>query len=226
MESNKTNHRPVNLSKLQSKDTNKTQITADVMSDWKDEFTKRVQLECKSRKESFRFYDAYQKEKYHTKRDKVFLSVVSFLRSEPLQNNDYVKFVSCYLKTGTKLDPKYFRNNLNKLNDYYKKVDEAKAKGETLNPFSLRAYKRYVLFMALKLSGEYTSDLDEPFGVQTLEHREYNPLTNIPSVLRGELPFEVKEFDIKRAFPTFIDIELNTNHRATIYDTLDKKTFA
>ena len=198
----------------------------DVMNDWKAEFTKRIQTESKSRKETFTFYDAIKKENYHTKRDKVFLSVVTFLNSEPLQNNDYVKFVSCYIKTGQKLNAKYFRNNLNKLNEYYKKVDETKAKGEAFNPFCIRAYKRYVLFMVLKFRGEYTSDLDEAFGVQNVENREYNPLTNIPSVLRGELPFDVKEYDIKRAFPTFIDIELNTNHRAIIYDILDKKTFA
>ncbi|UQD55000.1 hypothetical protein [Flavobacterium sp. K5-23] len=196
------------------------------MSDWIEEFTKRIQTESKCRKESFTFYDACKREHYHTKRDEVFLSVVSFLRSEPLRNNDYVKFVSCYINTGIKLDAKYFKNNLNKLSEYYKKVDEAKAKGETFSPFSLKVYKRYVLFMALKFSGEYTSDLDEGFGVQTVVHREYNPLTNIPSVLRGELPFKVKEYDIKRAFPTFIDIELKAEYRQIVYDILDKKTFA
>lgn len=199
---------------------------SDVMSDWKAEFTKRIQLECKSRKESFRFYDACQKEKYHTDKDKVFLSVVSFLRSEPLRNNDYVKYVSCYIKTGSKLDIKYFRNNPDKLNEYYKKVDDAKAKGEHFNPFSKEVYKRYVLFMVLKLSGIYEPNFDEAFGVKTDNNREYNPLSNIPSVMRGELPFEVKEYDIKRAFPSFIDIELNTNHRVNIYDILNKKTFA
>jgi hypothetical protein len=198
----------------------------DVMSDWREEFTKRIQTESKCRKETFTFYDAWKREHYHTNRDKVFLSVVTFLRSEPLRNNDYVKFVSYYINTGTKLDAKYFKNNLNKLGEYYKKVDEAKAKGETFKPFSIKTYKRYVLFMVLKFSGEYTSDLDEGFGVQTVGHREYNPLTNIPSVLRGELPFEVKEYDIKRAFPTFIDIELVKKYRHTIYDILDKKTFA
>jgi hypothetical protein len=198
----------------------------DVMSDWKEEFTKRIQTESKSRKESFTFYDACKKEQYHTKRDKVFLSVVSFLRSEPLRNNDYVKFISCYDKTGKKLDAKYFKNNLDKLNEYYKKADESKAKGETFNPFSIRAYNRYVLFMVLKFSGEYTSDLDQAFGVQTVGHREYNRLTNIPSVLRGELPFEVMELDIYREFPTIIDKLLGTNHRHTIYEILDKKTFA
>lgn len=201
-------------------------IKTDVMNDWKADFTKRMQTESKSRKETFTFYDACKKEIHHTKRDKVFLSVVTFLKNEPLRNNDYVKYVSCYIRTGVKLEAKYFRNNLNKLNEYYKKVDEKKAKGEAFNPFSLRAYQRYVLFMALKFSGEYTSDLDEKFGVQTVGYREYSPLTNIPSVLRGELPFVVKEYDIKRAFPTFIDIELKKEYRQNVYNILDKKTFA
>ena len=201
-------------------------IKTDVMNDWIAEFTKRMQTESKSRKETFTFYDACKKVNYHTKRDKVFLSVYTFLKNEPLKNNDYVKYISCYIRTGVKLDVKYFRNNLDKLNEYYKKVDEKKAKGETFNPFSLRAYQRYVLFMALKFSGEYTSDLDEKFGVQTVGYREYNPLTNIPSVLRGELPFAVKEYDIKRAFPTFIDIELKKEYRQNVYNIIDKKTFA
>jgi hypothetical protein len=37
---------------------------ADVMSDWKAEFTKRVQTESKTRKETFTFYDACKKERY------------------------------------------------------------------------------------------------------------------------------------------------------------------
>lgn len=227
MSSKETTHSPKNLMlTTNSKDTKLIESKADVMSDWTDEFTKRIKHESKSRKQTFTFSDAMEKRVYHTKRDKVFLSVSRFLGSEPLRNNDYVKYVSCYINTGIKLDTKYFKNNLNKLNEYYKKVDEATAKGETFNPFSKKAYKRYVLFMVLKFSGEYTSDLDEPFGVQTVGHREYNPLTNIPSVLRGELPFKVKEFDIKRAFPTFIDIELVKEYRHTVYDILDKKTFA
>ena len=226
MESTNTNHRNIiSLLNANNKDTNNIDSKADVMADWKEEFTKRIHTESKSRKESFTFIDALQKSMYHTKRDKVFLSVVSFLKSEPLKDNDYVKFVTCYISTGKKLNTKYFKNNISKLNEYYKKADEAKSKGEIFNPFSLMAYNRYVLFMALKFRGEYTSDLDKAFGVHTIGYREYNPLTNIPSVLRGELPFKVKEYDIKRAFPTFIDIELAKEYRHTVYDILDKKTF-
>ena len=201
-------------------------ITADLMNHWKAEFTNRVKSESGSRKETFSFGDAAQKEKHHSKRDKVFLMVDGFLRGKPLEKNDYQRYVSCYIETGKKLNPKFFRNNLTKLNEYYKKVDEAKAKDELYNPFSLKAYERYVLYMSLKLSGEYTSDLDDMFNVHNVGYREYNPLTNLPSVLRGELPFKVKEFDIRRAFPTFIDIELNTEYRHSVYDILDKKTYA
>jgi hypothetical protein len=223
----KNTHSPiVSLLNPNNKDTNKIDSNADIIADWKDEFTKRIYTESKSRKELFTFYDASLKSMYHTERDNVFLSVVTFLESEPLNNNDYVKYVSCYISTGKKLNTKYFKNNISKLNEYYKKVDEAKSKGETFNPFSLKAYKKYVLFMALKFSGEYTSDLDPAFGVHTVGYREYNPLTNIPSVLRGELPFKVKEYDIKRAFPTFIDMELVKEYRHTVYDILDKKTFS
>ena len=64
------------------------------------------------------------------------------------------------------------------------------------------------------------------FQVEIIDHREYNPLSKIPSVLRGCLPFVVKEYDIKRAFPSFIDIELNTDFRHTIYDKIKKSDFA
>lgn len=209
-----------------NKDTINIDTKADVMTDWKKEFTKRIYTESKSRKETFTFIDALKKPMYHTERDKVFLSVVTFLESEPLKNNDFVKYVSCYVSTGKKLNLKYFKNNISKLNEYYRKVDEAKLKGETFNPFCIKAYHRYVLFMTLKFSGEYTSDLDQAFGVCNVGHREYNPLTNIPSVLRGNLPFKVKEYDIKSAFPTFIDIELGKEYRHSVYDIINKKTFA
>jgi hypothetical protein len=37
----------------------------------------------------------------------------------------------------------------------------------------------------LKFEGEYTSNLDEPPELKPEDNREYNPLTNIPSVFVG-----------------------------------------
>ncbi|MGL2963596.1 hypothetical protein ACSVH2_07225 [Flavobacterium sp. RSB2_4_14] len=198
----------------------------DLILEWKTEFSIRMKLLSKSTKQTFTFTDAVNKTDFHTKRDLCFLETFRFLNKNPLQNNDYVKYVSCYIKEGRKLDLKYFRNNIEKLNDYYTKVDETKAKGINYNPFNLVSYRNYVLYMVLKLRGEYIKSDDILFNVEYIDNREYNPLSKTPSVMRGELPFKVKEYDIKRAYPTFIDIELNTNHRSTIYDKIDKRTFA
>jgi hypothetical protein len=215
-------HTPSNSLKLQHKDN----VKIDILNEWKETFTKRIKNECNSTKQTFSYIDATSKKHLHTKRDLCFIETNRFLSTNPLRNNDYSKYVSCYIEEGKKLNLKYFRNNIPKLNEYYKKVDEAKATGIKRNPFNFKAYQRYVLFMSLKFSGEYTSDLDEAFNVKITGNRTYNPLTNIPSVLRGELPFEVMELDIYREFPTIIDEILGTNYRHTIYEVLDKKTFA
>ena len=55
---------------------------------------------------------------------------------------------------------------------------------------------------------------------------EYTPLSKTPSVLRGTLPFKVKEFDIARAYPTFIDRELKITDRSKdVYSLIDKVKF-
>lgn len=204
--------------------TNKLHI--DVLSQWRNEFIERIKTGCKSTKQDFNYIDALKRIDNHTARDKCFIDTSKFLNTNPLRLNDYTKYVTTYIENGKKLNIKYFRNNVEMLEEYYAKVDTYKKDGIKYNPFSKLAYRNYVLFMILKLKGQYTKDDDSLFNVEYVDNREYNPLSKIPRVLRGELPIEVKEYDIKRAFPTFIDMELNTNHRATIYDKLDKKTFA
>ena len=175
----------------------------------------------KSKKLEFTYSDAVKYQSNGTKRSKAIIEAVNFLNSKPLNENDYYKYSNAYLKSNIRLNPKYFRHDLSKLEEYYKKADEQKD-----NPFSKTKYENYVLFMFLKLYGHYLESDDKLFNVQIKDFREYNPLSKIPSVLRGCLPFEVKEYDIKRAFPTFIDIELNTEFRHTVYELIDKSNFA
>jgi hypothetical protein len=199
---------------------------ADVLNEWRDEFIPQIKSLSKSHKESFGYIDAVKNKEHHTERDKCFVEAANFIGTNPMRNNDYSKYVTTYIETGIKLNSKYFRNNHQKLNEYYAKVDAAKAGEKVYNPFNNIAYSNYVLFMVLKFGRQYLPTYDELFNVQARDSREYNPLTKTPSVLRGELPFKVKEYDIRRAFPTFIDMELNTNHRETIYELIDKKKFA
>lgn len=195
----------------------------------KNEAVNYVREKSNSKKLLFEFTDAYKlkdQTKFASKRVKIILESIHFLKSNPLRNNDYYKYVNAYYSTGIKLNEKYFRHNIEKLNSYYEKINEAKRNNKKLNPFNRTNYESYVLFMALKLQGCYIDSDNDLFHLEFKDHREYNPLSKIPSVLRGCLPFAVKEYDIKRAFPSFIDIELNTDFRHTIYDNIKKSDFA
>lgn len=200
-----------------------SKITIDVLEQWKENYVKRISL---TRTTGRKNVNSTINTMFHTKRDECFILVDEFLSTNPLKNNDYVKYMSCYVSEGKKLNPKFFRNDLYKLEEYYSKYDETKKNGIKFNPFNLLNYKNYVVFMVLKLKGEYVETDDLLFNVQTIDNREYNPLTKIPSVLRGELPFDVKEYDIVRAFPSFIDIELGKDYKDSVYESIDKKTFA
>lgn len=192
-----------------------------IFDDWRTEFTSRIQTTIKSRKQTFTFFDAVQKSKgIATPFDDCMLSYSSFINKQPLLNNDYYKYVKSYAG-GKELDLKYFKHNVAKLKEYYKKFDENK----DYNPFNKQQYQNYVLFMMLKLNGLYKPEFDEVFNVKIQGDRKYNPLTSIPSVIRGELPFEVKEYDICRAFYTFLCVELNIEPLADVYKVIDKKLF-
>lgn len=190
-----------------------------IISDWQIEFTDRIRKETGSHRKEYLFKHAKKEcSQYATELDKVFLSYIDFIDSKPL-DNDYYKFVNSY-KQGKKLDVKYFRHNVDKLHDYYKKVDE----NPEFTPFSQSMYESYVLFMMLKLKGVYNPEYDADFGVKIVGSREYNPLTSIPSVLRGELPFKIKEYDIAQAYPTFVFNELGIKP-FDVYSLIEKRTF-
>lgn len=176
-----------------------------------------------SRKALFTFADAIKYQDRASDRIKVIIQALMYLWTDPLRENDYYKFVDAYFTHKVKLNEKYFRHDLDKLHKYYLKIDEDERK---VNPFHLSMFESYVLFMFLKLYGVYEPGDDKIFNVKIQDNREYNPLTNLPSVLRGNLPFKVKEYDIRRAFPTFIDIELKRDFRGEVYAKVSKKTFS
>lgn len=190
------------------------------------EVNNQIQKATNSKKLVFTIYDSEKYISYATPRTKALFNGIKFLSKNPLNENDYFKYVNAYINSGKKLNNKYFRHDLGKLNEYYNKVDENLLKGVKYNPFNISSYNCYVLFMCLKLTGNYLEQDNEIFNVKIKDNREYNPLTKIPSVLRGNIPFEVKEYDIKRAFPSFIDIELNTDFRHSIYESINKSEFA
>ncbi len=194
------------------------------VNDWQKEFTQRIRTESKSKKQLFKYKDAVKlSEDRRTDLDDLMIAYVEFINSNPLKENDYFKFVNAYIH-GKRLNEKYFRHDLAKLHDYYKKCDNNKSKGIDYNPFNESEYNKYVLFMMMKLRGLYVPEYNEMFNVKTVESREYNPITSIPSVLRQYLPFRIKEYDIAQAYPSFIFLELNINP-FDVYSIIDKGEF-
>ncbi|MRI02098.1 hypothetical protein GH721_16255 [Kriegella sp. EG-1] len=191
-----------------------------IFSKWQQSFVNRIKSEAGSRKIDFNLFDAIKRSSNtRTPFDDCMIEYYHFINSNPLSRNDYFKYLDSYTK-GKELNLKFFRHDTDKLREYYAKADKAE-----YQPFNIEAYKKYVLFMMLKLKGFYKSEYDLLFGVIKKDGREYNPLTSIPSVLRGELPIKVKEYDIKRAYPTFIDSLLNIERKEDVYSLIDKRKF-
>jgi|SRR5690554_710187 len=195
----------------------------ELVENWKQEFKSRIKQARNSQKHSFNLVDAIEKsDGLRTPKDKIFIEYLTFIDCNPLRNNDYFKYVNSYSK-GKKLNDLFFKHDLQTLNKYYLKIDENPA----YNPFSLSSWKKYVLFMLFKFNGLYTPEMDIIFGVKIVENREYNPLTAIPKVLRANLPKSLKliEYDIFRANPTFLDIELKIDREQDVYSLIDKHKF-
>ncbi|MGJ8667535.1 MAG: hypothetical protein ACSHW7_14285 [Patiriisocius sp.] len=193
-----------------------------IISEWKKDFILRIKNLSGSKKTNFEYQDAVDKSSTHrTRYDEVLIEYLDFIDKRPLKNNDYFKYVNAY-RAGKKLNLKYFRHCKEKLEEYYSKID----KNESYNTFNFDLYRRYVFYMMLRLNGFYKIEYDILFNVKIKDNREYSPLSSIPSVLRAELPFKIKEVDIYRAFPTFIDKELGIKKREQdVYELVDKKKF-
>src|SRR5690554_4052738 len=99
---------------------NKTKVS-DFISDWKTTFTERIKNLSKSRKQDFTFSDALKRcADQRSELDKTMIQFLKFINSNPLKDNDYFKYVNSY-KKGKKLNAKFFRHDLDKLQEYYNK---------------------------------------------------------------------------------------------------------
>jgi hypothetical protein len=192
----------------------------EFLSNWKDEFIERIRVATKSKKQDFNYTDSLKySQPIRTDFDKLMIEYLRFVSNDPLSKNDLYKYVNSYIN-GKKLNDKYFRHDLEILKYYYDKAD----KNKVYNPFHKKQYEKYVLFMMLKFSEHYKSEFDTLFNIIYKEGREYNPLSSCPAHIRAELPIIVKEYDISRAYPTFIFIELKMT-AFDVYELIDKKTF-
>jgi hypothetical protein len=156
-----------------------------------------------------------------TEGDKVWFDLINFC-NKPIKNQYYI-YCKHYEKHRNKLPESEFKHDLKKLNSYYSKIDK-----NDVFSFNKSVYLRYVIYVTLKVKGLYKSEYDSIFKVkQGADHkREYNPATSVPSVMRGELPYDIFEYDISRAHPTFLAVKHNLEVPENIYELVSKQSFA
>ncbi|GGE25579.1 hypothetical protein [Psychroflexus planctonicus] len=196
------------------------------IKNWETKFTNRIEQAVKSRKEVFLLSDAIKKSTTKNRRselDEVMIHFLEYIGKNPLNKNDYFKYLNSY-KKGKELNIEYFKHDKELLFELYNKIDES----PDYSPFSIENWKTYVLFMLLKFNNVYEpKTMDEVFSVKVNGSREYNPLTKLTRPLRGMLPSSLKlvQYDISRAYPTFIDMELSIERKEDVYSLIDKRKF-
>ena len=207
--------------RLTTNTSSQTRKKYSLADKWKTQFINNARDETQSRKKEYSYNDALNDTVEPSEVDEVFINYFDSIEATPIENNAYVKYVSAYSQHGVKLQDKYFPYDLDVLNEYYAKVDSGNSR-----IFSEDSFNGCLLFMMLKLSGVYNKGYDKHFNVEVKKSREFSPLTKLPTIMRSFLPLESKEYDIKRAYPTFIDLELGiTNRELDPYSIFTKQKF-
>ena len=110
-------------------------MKANLQNQWKIDFISKAKLISKSSKANFTFKNAIDcPHSFRDDFDELMINYFNYVENSPLNDNDYFKYVvSC--QNGKKLNIKYFRHSIEKLKEYYKKVDDNES-----TVFSLEAY--------------------------------------------------------------------------------------
>ena len=140
-----------------------------------------------------------------------------FFNSQHFGHHQHIDYVNNYINTGQKLPIEKYNFDRNYLEKKYSDIDNAKTKKIPINGFTLVNHWYYgILFLIcneLRLSTKH-------FNNSIKDNREYNPLPKTSRQLRPLAPFKLIEYDIKSAFPTFLDIYSGANIKDYVYNNL------
>lgn len=139
-----------------------------------------------------------------------------FFNSVHFGSHQYIEYINYFILTGNKLPISEYNFDKIYLEKKYKEVKK-KSKANKLNGNTLVSQWYYsILFIVCNELQLPTSN----FSIKTKDNREYNPITKVPRILRHLTPFKLNECDIKSAFPTFIDLSINSNLKGYVYKNL------
>ena len=138
-----------------------------------------------------------------------FIQFAYYLNEIDLEGNQFFTYLKHYLTTGTKLPESEYQLDLEYLNKKYEYYFEQKTKPEKILDYWFNG----CLFIILNDLGLSVAN----FKITSKEGRQYNPIVKVPRDFRKYFPFLLSQYDIKSAFPHFIDLQIGSNVAASIY---------
>jgi hypothetical protein len=142
-----------------------------------------------------------------------FIQLAYYLNENDLTKTDFFKYTMHYSTTNEKLDDALYTDDLSYLHKEYEKIDK---NGKDRYKHSIN--KHFFGCMLLILN-----DLKLPtthFNEVTKENRTYNAMVQTPRDWRKVFPFELLEYDVKSAFPVFVDHLIGSNVGANVYELI------
>jgi hypothetical protein len=136
-----------------------------------------------------------------------------YFKTIDLTNTDFYRYTQHYFNTKTKLDINQYNGDKEYLLKEYAKMDS-----DGFHRAKYHIKKAFVgsLFILLNELNLDTKHFKNRFS----DCREYNAMTKTPRPFRKYFPFKLVEYDIKSAFPRFIDEIIDSNISGEVYQRI------
>ena len=153
------------------------------------------------------------KQVFYLREAYAIIQLAYYMNCNNLENTDFFKYTKHYSITGEKLPDDLYNDDLSYLHKEYSKIDN---NGKDRYKHAITKHFNGCLLILL-------NDLKLPtthFNKSVKDNREYNAMVQSPRDWRTIFPFELLEFDIKSAFPTFIDYLIGSNIGSNVYELI------
>jgi hypothetical protein len=156
--------------------------------------------------------EVYKKDYY--KECFAFIQLAYYLNHIDLTKNQYFEYIDHYLTTGSKLPDDNYKLDLAYLKKKYNEYDKSKGDHKTTAKTTLKNHFYGCLFILCNDLGLSIKN----FKIDSKQGRDYSPIVKVPREFRKYFPFILVENDIIAAYPHFIDLQIDSNCAAGIYE--------
>lgn len=142
------------------------------------------------------------------------IQLAYYLNELDLENHQFFTYSHHFITTGFKLPESEYKHDLNYLNKKYKDYSTATEKGFKITSKSIIKNHFFgCLWIICNELGLSTKN----FNDKKQDGRQYSPSVKVAREFRQYFPLLLREYDLKSAFASFVDMLLNTDLKDKVY---------